>query len=206
MWRLVLLTVSFGLSIMSQAMAQTGFYVGAVAGTTFFSDQDFDNNGVNFDIGYDVPGFVFAGQLGYQLATNIRIETELSYAFTDAEASAKVLGVEVARNDLDISTLNATAGLYLDLWPIAVVVPYVGGGVGYSMVEVDLDGSLPKKDQDAFMLFGEAGVPYGLTPELAIVPSVRFNWIMTEEKVGGGKLFADDLYTTELRLGLRYGF
>ena len=190
----------------SAAVAQTGFYVGASAGLAFFFDEEIEDGGANFDLEYDKPGYVFAGLLGYQIATNIRIEGEVSYAFSDAEADASVLGVEVAQNGFDISVLSGTAGLFLDLWPIASFVPYVGGGAGYSRVEVNIDGSLPERDQDAFMLFGEAGLPYSLTPELSIVPSARFNWIMTDEEVGDGDLFSDDLYTTEVRLGMRYAF
>ena len=181
MWRLAFLTTCFSLLLVSQGVAQTRFYVGAAMGTSFFFDQEFNIDGVNIETDYDVPGFMIAGQLGYQFATNIRIETELSYAFTDGEAAVEVLGIQLAEASLDISTLNATAGLYLDLWPIGTVVPYVGGGIGYSIVAVDLADGTSEKDQDVFMLYGEAGVPYGLTPELAVVPAVRFNWIMTED-------------------------
>lgn len=186
------------------ASGLSGFYFGVSGGASVFFDQDFEADGANFDLEYDQPGYVIAGHAGYRLATNIRVETGISYAFTDAEVSASVLGIDVAENDFDISIINASAGLFLDLWPIAALVPYVGGGLGYSWVEVDIDGDLDAKDQGAFSLYGEVGVPYQLTPELSIVPSARFNWIMTEEEIGGGDLFADDLYTTDFKLGLQY--
>ncbi|MGI9433630.1 MAG: outer membrane protein [Geminicoccaceae bacterium] len=211
MLRFPCLLVAGALAFASPASAQetgplSGLSLGFVAGASFFFDQSFENGGANFDLKYNVPGYVIGGQVGYQIATNVRLEAEVSYAATDAEVDASVLGIQVASNNFDISTLNLTTGAYLDLWPIWVLVPYVGGGLGYSFATVDINGSLPEQDQNNFMLYGEAGVPYQVVPNFSIVPSVRFNWILTEEEVGNGNLFSEDLYTTELRLGARYHF
>ncbi|MEM8948847.1 MAG: outer membrane beta-barrel protein [Pseudomonadota bacterium] len=194
------------LATASGASAQSPFYVGASVGGSIFFDQEIEEGGADFDVEYDQPSFVFAGLLGYKVATNIRVEAEISYAFGEGDVTASILGVDIAENGFDISVLSGSAGVFLDLWPVGTFIPYVGGGVGYSQVSVNIDGDLSEQDQDAPLVFGEVGLPFSLTPELSIVPAARFNWIFTEEEIGDGDLFADDLYTTELRLGVRYGF
>ncbi|MEM7043488.1 MAG: outer membrane beta-barrel protein [Pseudomonadota bacterium] len=206
MMRHIYAAIALGLLAVSPAAAQSGLYIGATAGTSFFFDQEIEDGGADFDVEYDQPGFLFAGLIGYQLTTNMRVEAEISYAFTEGDVTASVLGIDVAENGFDTSVLSGTAGLFLDLWPIGTLIPYVGGGVGYSQVSVNIDGDLSEQDQSSPLVFGEAGLPLPLTPELSVVPAVRFNWIFTEEDIGDGDLFADDLYTTELRFGLRYGF
>lgn len=206
MWRFLVPATFICLATASGASAQSPFYVGVTAGGSFFFEQEIEDGGADFDIEYDQPGFVFAGQLGYQVTTNVRVEAEISYAFTEGDVTLSILGIDVVENGFKTSVLSGTAGVFLDLWPVGTFIPYVGGGVGYSQVSVNLDGNFSEQDQNAPLVFGEVGLPFPLTPELSIVPAARFNWIFTEEEIGDGDLFADDLYTTELRLGLRYGF
>ncbi len=206
MWRSFVSATIICLATASGASAQSPFYVGASVGGSIFFDQEIEDNGVDFDIEYDRPGYVFAGLLGYKVSTNIRVEAEVSYAYTEGDVTASLLGVDVAENGFKTSVLSGTAGIFFDLWPVGTFIPYVGGGAGYSQVSVDLDGGLSEQDQSAPLVFGEVGLPFSLTPELSVVPAARFNWIFTEEEIGDGDLFADDLYTTEFRLGLQYGF
>lgn len=187
-----------------------GLYVGAAAGPAFFFDQKIDvdvdgsSNLADIDVEYDHPGYVVAGQIGYAFATNIRAEAEIAYTASTAEATlSSILLVNDIINDVDVETLSGTVGLYLDLWPLGAFVPYVGGGLGVAYVEVQEDGGADN-DQTSFAAFGEAGIPWSLTPEASIVPSIRFNWIATEED--GDEIFADNLYNTQLRIGFRYGF
>ncbi len=192
------------------AQGANGLYVGVAAGPAFFFDQKIDvdvdgsSNLADIDVEYDHPGYVVAGQIGYSFATNIRAEAEVAYAASTAEATlSSILLVNDIINDLDVDTLSGTIGLYLDLWPLGSFVPYVGGGLGVAYVEVQEDGG-SSNDQTNFAAFGEAGIPWSLTPEASIVPSIRFNWIATEEE--GDEIFADNLYNTQLRIGFRYGF
>lgn len=213
MMRMFFMTVSL-VSLLTPAAAfaqgASGVYVGLAAGPAFFLDQkiDADINGVSnladIDIEYDYPGYVVAGQLGYAFATNIRAEAEVSYAASTGEATlSSILLLNDVVNDVDVETLSGTVGLYFDLWPLGAFVPYVGGGIGVAYVEIQEDGA-SADDQTQFTAFGEAGIPWSLTPEAAIVPSVRFNWIATEEEAED--LFADNLYNTQLRVGFRYSF
>ena len=213
MMRAVFPIVSF-MSLLAPASAfaqgANGLYIGAAAGPAFFLDQKIDvdvdgsSNLADIDVEYDYPGYVVAGQIGYAFATNIRAEAEVAYAASTAEATlSSILLANDVVNDVDVETLSGTVGIYLDLWPLGSFVPYVGGGLGVAYVEIQEDG-VSSNDQTQLAAFGEAGLPWSLTPEASIVPSVRFNWIATEED--GDEIFADNLYNTQLRIGFRYGF
>jgi len=207
-------TVSF--TSIQPAMAQSGVYFGVAGGGSFFVDQSFETDvndgGVilqdagDVDVDYDA-GFNIEGQLGYQIDTNIRIEAAVGYSSASGERVFSFNGADVD-TDQDIEILQVTAGIFLDLWPVSVIVPYVGGGVGYANVSVDND-DFGEDEQDVLMLFAETGIPYNVTPSLALVSSARFNYYQTEEKLADDiqlPIIGDDLYSVDLRIGARYAF
>ena len=216
MKRLIFAIAFAGLISVQPASAQSGFYFGVAGGGSFFFDQSFetdvDQDGTilddagDVDVSYDT-GYNIEGQIGYQVDTNIRIEAGLAYLTASGERTFSFDTVE-SDTDQDIEILQVTAGVFLDLWPISVVVPYIGGGIGYANVVVDND-DFGDDEQDVLLLFAEGGIPYNVTPSLAIVPSVRINWYHTEEKLADDLLFpiiGDDLFNTDLRLGARLSF
>ena len=148
------------------------------------------------------PGYVFGGQIGYALATNVRPETEVSYAVADGDVALEVSGVEIIDAKYDLSILSATAGICFDLWPVGSLVLYVGGGLGYARAKNEVNDI--KGTQNALTAYGEGGLPFSLTPELSIVPAARFHWAGTDKDVD--EVFADNLFNTLFRLGLRYAF
>jgi opacity protein-like surface antigen len=207
MMRILLTSLTTILLAAAPAWAQSsgplsGFYIGGFGGVTYLSDQEIEEGGVELEIEYDVPGYVFGGQIGYALDTNIRLEAELAYAFSEGDASLQLLGVELLDAQYDLSVLSMTAGIYFDLWPVGTFVPYVGAGLGYARVTNEVDDD--EDTQGAFTAFGEGGLPIALSPNLSLVPSARFSWVATDEDVD--ELFADDLFSTQARLGVRYTF
>lgn len=216
MCRSIVLAVAFGLAATSGTSAQSPFYFGIAGGASFFLDQSYETDVLqglailqdagDVDVSYDT-GYNIAGQIGYQFDTNIRIESEVSYKSSSGERKFSFDDVE-AETDQDLNIFNVTAGVFLDLWPVSVLVPYVGGGIGYANVEVDND-DFGKADQDVFMAFAEGGIPYNVTPSLALVPSVRFNWYRTKEKDADDvelPVIGDNLYNFDLRVGAKYTF
>lgn len=213
---LIFVAVSLGLFVSSSVKAQSGFYAGVAGGGSIVLDQSFETdvlqglvvlqNAGDIDVSYDT-GYNISGHVGYQIDTNIRIETELGYSTAGGERQFTFDDVE-AESDQDLEILQVTAGIFLDLWPLGVVVPYVGGGIGYANVTVDND-DFGEAEQDVFMAFAEGGVPYTLSPSLALVPSARFNWYRTKEKDAddiGVPIIGDDLYSFDLRFGVNYSF
>ena len=227
MWGRSLLLAAGFFALTTPASAQTasplsGFYMGLSGGATWIADQsteaDFGgvNNLVDVDIEHDF-GYQIAGQLGYQLQTNIRLEGEVAYSSNDAERKLS-LGNDDLKIDQELTILSGTVGVFFDLWPVGTFVPYVGGGIGYAMVEVESDDDLGagSVEQNVVTAFAEGGLPFNITPELSIAPSVRFSYYATKEDADGeienglndieNILIADDLYNTQFRLGVRYSF
>lgn len=197
-----------------------GLYLGVAGGATWISDQNTEadfgnaNNLLDVDIEHDV-GYQIAGQIGYQLQTNIRLEGELAYSSHDAERTFSLTDDD-RTIDQELSILSGTVGVFFDLWPVGSFVPYIGGGVGYAHVEVKSENDFGDVDQNVFTAFAEGGLPFNLTPELSIAPSLRFSWYGTEDETDGeienglfdieNVVIADDLYSTQVRLGIRYVF
>ncbi|MEZ5933761.1 MAG: outer membrane beta-barrel protein [Alphaproteobacteria bacterium] len=233
MTRLAPIAVTAGLLLAPlSALAQdaggpSGFYVGIYGGVSFFGDQDIDTditvNGlaiesdtqVEYDPGYRVGGFV-----GYQVNTNIRLQLDVSYSQADATNTVDVAGTDVD-TDQETEILSGTAGLFFDLWPIGNFVPYIGGGLGVAQVKgkVDDTGGVGDDKQTVLTAFGEAGLPFFLTPEFSIVPSARFSWYNTKEKTENDEVvvgvnvvdlevgsIGESLYETQLLLSARYSF
>ncbi|MGI9510512.1 MAG: porin family protein [Geminicoccaceae bacterium] len=189
-------------ALAQNANALSGFYVGLFGGATYIFDQEVESGASEVDIEYDFPGYVIGGQIGYVVDTNIRIEAEISYMSSDGDATLEVAGVEIVDAGYDYTQLSGTAGVFFDLWPVGSSIPYVGAGIGYARAENEVNDI--DDDQNAFTAYGEGGVPFTLTPEISIVPAIRFSWVATDEDVD--ELFADNLYNTQFRLGARYAF
>ena len=201
----------------------SGFYIGASVGAGFLGEQDIDTEVValglaleaDTNIDYDT-GVRFGGYVGYQLDTNVRLQVDVSYMGVDAKNTLDVLDDEL-ESDQETTILSGTAGVFLDLWPVGSFVPYVGGGAGIAQIESenkDLD-FLDNDKQTVLTAFGEAGLPFNITPNLAIVPAGRFSWYNTKEKtenvVVGGTDFefatiGDGLVEYQLFLSARYNF
>ena len=203
-----------------------GVYVGAYAGAGFLGEQDVDTDSLLLGVGiesdtkieYD-PGIRFGGYVGYNVATNIRVQLDVSYLSTEGDNELEI-GNNDSNFDQDTTILAGTAAVFFDLWPIGVAVPYVGAGAGLAQVKTnnkDLDNDLGDSDQTVLTVFGEAGVPFNLTPGLAIVPALRFAWYNTEEETENVVLqeglneaevaaIGDSLYETQLLVHARYSF
>ncbi len=198
-------SVVFMIALLAAAPAwaqSSGFYIGGFGGVTYFNDQEIEEGGFELEIEYDVPGYIFGGQIGYAVDTNVRIEAELAYAFSDGDVSLQLLGTELVSAKYDLSVLSATAGVFFDFWPIGSLVPYVGGGIGYAQVTNEVNDQ--EDDQGVLTAFGEAGLPIAMSPNISIVPAARFSWAGTDEDVE--ELFADNLFSSQARLGLRVSF
>lgn len=208
MRRLALATTTAFLSLASlpahaqQAGALQGFYIGGFGGVAYLFDQEIEEGAAELEIEYDVPGYVFGGQIGYMLDTNIRIEAEVSYLVADGDVVLEVGGNEIIDAGYDFSLISGTGGIFFDFWPVGSFVPYVGGGVGYSRAENEVGGI--KDTQNAFTAFGEVGLPFALSPNVSLVPATRFSWVGTDEDVD--EIFADNLFNAQLRVGARYAF
>ena len=151
-----------------------GFYAGGAIGTATFFDQG--------DIEYDYLGYVIAGQAGYRLTPDLRVEAELAYEATEGEIGS----VNV---DLDFFRLGASA--YYDFNTVSVggLLPFAGGGVGI----VDGDGGRTGVGGTEPSVHLDGGASMRLGDNLDIVPMARWELI-------------DDASNVQLRVGARFWF
>ena len=201
----------------------SGFYVGAFAGAGFIGEQDVDTDVVSLglaleadsNLDYDT-GVRYGGYVGYQLDTNIRVQVDVSYMGVDAKNTLEVLDQEV-ESDQETTILSGTAGIFLDLWPVGSFVPYVGGGAGIAQIETENNdlAAIDDTKQTVLTAYAEAGLPFNITPNLAVVPAGRFSWYDTKEKnqnvIVGATDFefaavGEGLYEYQLLLSARYSF
>lgn len=157
-------------------------YFGLSAGTVFVSPNQIGDHDLDFD-----PGFIVAGNLGY-IFGSVRTEGEVSYLKSKFQFGG---------GDGDFTSLRGTVGLYIDLlgFESSTILPYVGGGLGFSALEFDdqID------DEDlALTAHGEFGVSFATAATVDIFVLYRFEYFDTD--IGGVE---DDIYAHQIRAGVR---
>ena len=158
---------------------QQGLYVGGAVGQSTFWDVE--------DVEFDLLAFMFSGIVGYRMSPSLRAEGELLYESADFDDFAG-----------DLEVLRVLGSVYFDLAPFDMagmqgVRPYLGGGGGLANVDGGGD------DENELTLHGEVGLSAPIAPRLELVPGIRHSYTTLD---GGG----DDLWVTQLRVGIRYSF
>jgi opacity protein-like surface antigen len=127
-------------SVSSAEMAFTDMYVGGFAGTVLGVDAEGDGAlplgpaSLDFDPdGQYALGLVF----GARVAPNLRAEVELSYSNSDVDKTSTVLNVIAAVGDLSSTSLLING--WYEFETNSSWRPYVGGGIGYTKVDADID-------------------------------------------------------------------
>ena len=127
-------------SVSSAEMAFTDMYVGGFGGAVFGVDAEGEapllvgNPSLDFDPdGQYALGLVF----GARVAPNLRAEVELSYSNSDVDKTSTVLNVIAADGDLSSTSLLING--WYEFETNSSWRPYVGGGIGYTKVDADVD-------------------------------------------------------------------
>ena len=195
------------------ASAQTGSYgprgwYGSLNGGLLFL-QDADGNfgpigGV--ETSYDT-GYSFSGALGYRFGNNFRAEGEFGYGHSSID-EVKVGGGTYGVSDGDVNIYSFTANGFYDIPTGTLITPYVGAGIG--LVRTDFDTgtvnvngttvSGSRDDDTNLTLLAEVGAAVAVAPNIAVVPSYRYQWINN-----GDEGFDNDS-AHMLRVGLRFNF
>ena len=162
-------------------------YWGLAGGAEFFSDNEVDNNNIDFD-----PGFMIGGQLGY-IFGSVRAEGEIEYNEADVKDIANT-----NNDDATLSALRGTGSLYFDFigFSQSNILPYAGGGFGFASLDFDGDVS---DDEVALTAHAEAGVSFASAGNFDFVVAYRYQWYDTD--VGN---LSDDLTAHQVRFGLRF--
>ena len=179
---ILLAVASFVIVTETRADEPTGWYAAISGGPTLFTDSDLNNltrdnfgNAVDSRIETDFDtGFNIQGAVGYDLGP-IRLEAEGGFRKVDVDStsfkSITVAGIPVGASTLN--TINGAVRASGDMTALSAMVngwydielggkwskwlPYIGGGVGVAIIDVDL------KTSGEARLFGPSQPPTNLS-------------------------------------------
>ncbi|MEP3673769.1 MAG: outer membrane beta-barrel protein [Hyphomicrobiales bacterium] len=215
------------------AAKNDNFYISIFAGgNPSVGDESFSNgDGLLVDIDRD-NGFSVGGAVGYKWNSfnfdgiTPRTEIEFSYFNNDVDQldfSGNGAGNEILIGDTDVTGFNVLANLYLDFdhFSDTGFTPYIVGGLGVSVVDLDLvynpaaPFALNLDDRSTNFLWSVgAGTSYALSDSVSLFGDARFQQAINVDSVrrGGGTpgvnggTFEEDLSNVALRAGLSYKF
>ncbi len=188
----------------SLASSFDGFYATGYGGLQIFTDNDSDDVSVD-KITWDT-GFNLGARVGAKTG-RFRLEGELGYRTAEGEVELNngFVFLQGDSGDLDLSVLQGSINGFYDItdFPLGglVATPYVGGGLGFASVEIENDvASEDDDDETGFLALFEAGLTLRMTPNFAVVPAYRYEYVGVE--VSG----EDDLTGHGLQIGARFDF
>lgn len=152
------------------AQNANSIYAGLFGGFTFVPDVTLSQGGASSNLELD-PGFNFGAVVGYKWAIGLRAEGEISYRQNDTDNES---GIPVSG---DMSALAFMGNAWYDFHLGTPWIPYVGGGLGFANVSVDVPAG---NDGDVVFAwqFG-GGVGYEFSP--GVVASVDYRYLATED-------------------------
>lgn len=189
--------------------ALAGSYVSVNGGIGWTEDSDLsvqkhDSTGKHtYDTGYIVDLAV-----GTSWDNGLRAELEVPYRFNDI-AKFTMTGSNPDEFNREISSLALMANLYYDFDTGSAWKPFVGGGIGYTLLQVE--GWEYHHDADVVAYQVMAGCGYAISSKVTIDLQYRFFATQdpefeTKDPVYGKIRIDSEYMTSDLMLGLRYHF
>jgi len=197
----VFLTMSV-LSANVHAQQGTGLYIGGNLGLNILDDPDIEQAGFVLSTGYD-PGLGLGVVVGYDFG-NVRVDGEIAYRINDID---DILGVPA---DGDSSALSYMVNGYFDFPTNGPVKPYIGGGIGFAIVFVDIGVlGFPLADDDDSVLAYQfsGGIGYEVNPRTTVTLGYRYFATDDPEMEDlGGFPFTTEYQSHEFNVGARILF
>ncbi|MCR0981370.1 OmpA family protein [Roseomonas populi] len=197
----LLATTMFALPLAAQAQPITGLYIGAGGGYNYLQGTEDSLRGnarasalaagisPKTELNWE-NGWVGAASIGWGFGNGIRAEVEGFYRENDLHG-IYAAGLSSRRNDGKVWQAGAMANVIYDMdlrmfgWANPIFTPYIGGGIGWSHVNVDnvradfrptrsqVVGSDGEDDVFAFQGIAGASFPLGV-PGLSLTAEYRF--------------------------------
>lgn len=194
---------SVALFVSNLALATTpidGFYASVFGGYTYLPNNiDNYNSGLlRTDATYQ-DGYHAGGSFGYK-ANPLRYEGQMTYLTADVK-EFRINGLQQSHTNGLSQAILAMANVYYD-FPglIQYVQPYLGVGIGYAWVEVQLNTPNPyytrfKQSDSAFAYQGLAGFSFNYAETLSL--NIGYRYAATPQIDPLGKHFQAHLATLE---------
>jgi len=200
------------LLVSAEAQADTLYFaVQAGFSTQPTSDNEDPNDPTNnFELNTQA-GVNAAFAVGAKFGS-LRAEVEAVYRYNPNDKFVDASGPVGA--DGSLSMLNIFLNGYYEMDLFGVVTPYVGVGVGYGTVSLnlkELDGTLVVDDNDTVYSYQLiAGAAFNLTENWSLTGEYRYFDTITDAELtlAGGVDFVEnsDIRSQEVRFGIRYWF
>jgi len=189
----------------TQADSYVSFNGGAVwTQDSDLSLQDFDSHGKHvYDLGYTIDLAI-----GKTFSNGLRGELEIPYRFSDIDEFT-IKGSNPEEFDREISSLSLMVNAYYDFETGTSFRPFVGAGIGYSLLQIE--GWTTHHDADVFAYQLMAGCSYAINHQFTLDLQYRFFGTAKPEFETNdprlGHIRIDSEYqTNNLMLGLRFYF
>ncbi|HKZ17025.1 MAG TPA: outer membrane protein [Geobacteraceae bacterium] len=186
-----------------------GPYVSAFAGVSVPQDTDvtttdFLNNATfNDKVEFD-PGIYTGGTAGFDFGL-LRLEGELSYRYSDIKTvTDQTNAIQFSNVDGNLGAFAMMANAFVDLHNASPITPYVGGGIGFAVLNlsdtfgVTPQGQVlqlyPQGDDTVFAYQVGAGLEIELNPMISL--DLGYRYFGTDK----ASFSSDSLSTTDLKL------
>ena len=184
-------------SLSSGAVNAQGLYVSGFLGANTLHDAGL---GSGVDLNFDVGG-TFSGAIGYAVTPNVRVEGELAHRFNDIDELCLGSFCIPAGDSMSATSLMANA--FYDFDTGGSWRPYLGGGIGATVITLDTASGIDDDDTVFAAQLG-AGVGFQATPSLVI--SFDYRFFFTDDPEFSTLGFGAEYMSHTLAVGLRFHF
>jgi opacity protein-like surface antigen len=195
-----------------------GFFVNLHGGPRYLLDADLsrDPHGEPLDVGrlhFDNIGGTVGVAGGYAWDNGLALETEFAYRRNGLDHD--VFHGDSTDLDGSLSSYTLLGNVYYRLHTGTDFTPYVGGGVGISLLDLDMKrgdaGWFHALDTDTqFAYQGIAGVSYAFAPHWSLGAEYRYFGTQDPsfiDHVDGNRIWTETVYHAhELLFGVSYSF
>ena len=212
-----LFTLLFAFTLNANA-ADQGWYMSGNLGIAKANDSDLgtlDEEALEYIMELDLPsgtsasldleydmGIVLGAAVGYDFG-DYRIESELSYLVSDMDKGTMRLTVPGEGSESmsgaingDVTSFTILFNGYYDFLKGSALRPYITAGIGYSFVDIEMDGA--SDDDSVFAYQAGAGITYEMNEN--ITWDLKYRYLDTSDP-------ADLEYSSHsLNIGLIYYF
>lgn len=184
------------------AQLDSGPYIGGHLGLNILSDPDIEQSGFVFSTSYD-PGIGLGGVVGYDFGL-VRIDGEIALR---ANGISDIAGVSA---DGHASALSYMVNGYFDFPTGGPLKPYIGGGIGFATVLVDIEvfGFQLVDDSDSVLAYQfSGGIGIEVNPRTTV--SFGYRYFITDDpemEDAGGFPFTTEYQSHEFNIGARILF
>ena len=190
----------FVIAVSTTSAFAAGGYIGIGAGGSFFHDADITVTGVGTaDAEYDT-GYGLLVKIGSQLNPNFRLEGEFGYREADL-TTVSGPGGSVSVSDWNLNIMSFMLNAYYDFKTQSTVTPFVGGGIGMLIAELEVEGFSEDDTVPGYQLM--AGISWAASPNVSIDLSYCFQGAASDFDKEGVKL---GYTSSNLFAGLRFNF